>query len=133
MTRSTRSSRSSPTATAIRPLPVLNLVAVSRLRRVAQKAGLSEVVAMGGKLRVAPAELADSLQVRMQRLYPGARLFTEAKALSVPMLVGIANPQNTDAELIDWVAGLLAALFPAPSRNCPPLRWLRTAARSQLG
>jgi transcription-repair coupling factor (superfamily II helicase) len=94
------------------PVPVLNIVAVSRLRRLAQKAGLSEVVAMGGKLRVAPAELADSLQVRMQRLYPGARQFVEAKALSVPMLVGIANPQNTDDELIEWVAGLLGALFP---------------------
>ena len=97
------------------PVPVQNLVAVSRLRRLAQKAGLSEVVAMGGKLRVAPAELPDSIQVRMQRLYPGARQFTEAKALSVPMLVGIANPQHTDDELIDWVTGLLTALFPAPA------------------
>ncbi len=51
----------------------------------------------------------------MQRLYPGARQFTEAKALSVPMLVGIANPQHTDDELIDWVTGLLTALFPAPA------------------
>jgi hypothetical protein len=39
---------------------VVNLIAVSRLRRAAVKAGLSEVVAMGTNLRVAPGALADS-------------------------------------------------------------------------
>jgi len=94
------------------PEQVKNLVAVSRLRRVAQKAGLSDVVAMGGNLRIAPAELPDSLQVRLQRLYPGARLFAQAKAISVPLFAGIPNPQHTDSELIEWVTGLLAAIFP---------------------
>jgi transcription-repair coupling factor (superfamily II helicase) len=91
------------------PLQVANLVAVSRLRRRAQKAGLSDVVAMGGNLRIAPAELPDSLQVRLQRLYPGARIFAQQKALSVPM-----PGDPTDAELIGWVTGLLDAMFPAP-------------------
>ncbi len=96
------------------PAQVQNLVAVSRLRRLAQKAGLSDVVAMGGNLRIAPAELPDSLQVRLQRLYPGARLFEQAKAISVPLFAGIPNPSHTDAELIAWVTGLLAAIFPPP-------------------
>ncbi|HEV7741770.1 MAG TPA: transcription-repair coupling factor [Pseudolysinimonas sp.] len=91
------------------PLQVQNLVAVSRLRRRAQKAGLSDVVAMGGNLRVAPAELPDSIQVRLQRLYPGARLFAQQKAISIPM-----PPDPSDAELIAWVTGLLDAIFPAP-------------------
>ena len=95
------------------PEQVQNLVAISRLRRIAQKAGLSDVVAMGGNLRVAPAELPDSIQVRLQRLYPGARLFAQANAMSVPLFAGLANADHTDAELIDWVAGLLAAIFPA--------------------
>src|SRR5690554_6062410 len=54
------------------PLQVANLVAVSRLRRVAQKAGLSDVVSAAGKLRVVGAELPDSLQVRLARMYPGS-------------------------------------------------------------
>ena len=89
------------------PLQVQNLVAVSRLRRRAQKAGLSDVVAMGGNLRIAPADLADSIQVRLQRLYPGARLFAAQKAVSVPM------PHDLDdAALVEWVSGLLTAIFP---------------------
>jgi len=96
------------------PAQVQNLVAISRLRRIAQKAGLSDVVAMGGNLRVAPAELPDSIQVRLQRLYPGARLFAQAKAISVPLFAGLANPEHTDPELIEWVSGLLAAIFPVP-------------------
>jgi transcription-repair coupling factor (superfamily II helicase) len=96
------------------PAQVQNLIAVSRLRRLAQKAGLSDVVAMGGNLRVAPAELPDSIQVRLQRLYPGARLFAQQKAVSIPILAGVTNPEGTDAELIAWLAGLLEAIFPAP-------------------
>ena len=88
------------------PEAVQNLVAISRLRRVAVKAGLSDVVAVGGNLRVAPAELPDSKQLRLKRMYPGARLFAQAKALSIPL------PENTtDQELIAWVGGVLGALF----------------------
>ena len=112
------------------PVPVLNLVAVSRLRRLAQKAGLSEVVAMGGNLRVAPAELPDSMQVRLQRLYPGARLFVEAKALSVPMLAGIANPQDTDAGTDRLGGGSAGGAVPVPApATAGATRWLRSAAR----
>jgi transcription-repair coupling factor (superfamily II helicase) len=91
------------------PAQVTMLIAVSRLRRAAQKAGLAEVVAMGDKLRVAPANLPDSLQVRLQRMYPGSRYFAQANAMSVPL-----PAEATDAALVEWVTALLAALFPAP-------------------
>ena len=95
------------------PAPVETLLAVSRLRRQAQRAGLSEVVAAAGRLRVAPADLPDSLQVRLQRLYPGAKLFTggsaaQSRSASIPMPEGVA-----DAELVAWVGALLGAIFPA--------------------
>ena len=96
------------------PEQVVNLVAVSRLRRLAVKAGLSDVVAMGGNLRIAPADLADSIQVRLQRLYPGARLFAQAKAISVPL-----PGELTDAELVAWVTQLLLAIFPVPVAAAP--------------
>jgi transcription-repair coupling factor (superfamily II helicase) len=88
------------------PDSVTNLVAISRLRRQAIKAGLSDVVAVGGNLRIAPAELPDSKQLRLQRMYPGARQFAAAKALSIPL-----PSSGSDADLIAWVGGVLTALF----------------------
>ena len=90
------------------PEQVANLIAVSRLRRMAQKSGLSEVVVMGDKLRVAPANLADSIQVRLQRMYPGARYHAAAAAVLVPL-----PEQPTDTQLIAWTTGLLVAIFGA--------------------
>ncbi|MET4780774.1 transcription-repair coupling factor [Glaciihabitans sp. UYNi722] len=94
------------------PSQVLNLIAVSRLRRMAQKAGLSEVVTAGGNLRVASMELADSIQVRLQRMFPGARYFGQTKSVSVPMpsRQGILL---ADADLIEWTGQLLVAIFGA--------------------
>jgi len=92
------------------PAQVATLVAVSRLRRQAQKAGLSDVVATGGKLRVAPAELPDSRQVRLARMYPGARVLAQARALLVPL-----PDDAADDELVAWVAQLLAAIIPEPA------------------
>ncbi|HEX4444890.1 MAG TPA: transcription-repair coupling factor [Galbitalea sp.] len=95
------------------PAAVVNLIAVSRLRRAAVKAGLSEVVAMGTNLRLAPANLADSVQVRLQRMYPGAKYFAAANALSVPM-PRINGEPPADGDLIEWASTLLVAIFPAP-------------------
>ena len=101
------------------PTPVQNLIAVSRLRWQAQQAGLSEVVAMGSNLRVAPADLPDSIQVRLQRMYPGARYVSTTGAITVPMPRehGVAPD---DAALISWTGSLLTALFPKPVDSVVP-------------
>ncbi|MDO9396367.1 MAG: transcription-repair coupling factor [Herbiconiux sp.] len=96
------------------PVPVQNLLAVSRLRRLAQKASLSEVVTMGSNLRVAPADLPDSKQVRLQRMYPGSKYFAQTNAVSVPLPVVDGVPL-ADADLIAWVQNLLDAVF-APAK-----------------
>ena len=102
------------------PVQVQNLIAVSKLRRMAQKAGLSEVVVVGSNLRVVGSDLADSVQVRLQRMYPGARYLRAAKAVMAPM----PNLQDTDdAALLAWTSQLLVAIFgaevltPAPSQS----------------
>ena len=90
------------------------LVAVARLRRRAARAGLADVVAMGQNLRLAPVSLPDSLQVRLKRLYPNAKLLAAGEALVVPM----PRPHGealADADLIAWVGQLLTALFPEPA------------------
>ncbi|MGY1550764.1 transcription-repair coupling factor [Microbacterium sp. A588] len=88
------------------PEEVEGLFAVARLRRRAAAAGLSDVVVMGSNLRVAPAHLADSMQVRLQRLYPKAKLVAGGEAVVVPM--------PADIDILGWVAQLITALFPEP-------------------
>ncbi|MFG6502679.1 transcription-repair coupling factor [Microbacterium sp. P05] len=89
------------------PAEVDGLIAVARLRRRAAQAGLSDVVAMGPNLRVAPAQLADSMRVRLQRLYPKAKLVSGGDAMVVPL-----PGEIDDAALISWVRQLLDQLFP---------------------
>ena len=84
------------------PEAVKHLVAVSRLRRVAQLAGLSDVVAMGPKLRIAPANLPDSRRVRLERLYPGAKHFAQNDVILVPFPTP-GGELPDDADLIEWV------------------------------
>ncbi|MDQ0644831.1 transcription-repair coupling factor [Microbacterium murale] len=95
------------------PEEVDGLFAIARLRRRAAKAGLKDVVAMGSNLRVAPARLEDSMKVRLQRLYPAAKLVGGGEALVVP-LPRPSGEAPTDAGLLEWVAQLFTALFPEP-------------------
>ncbi|WP_336645954.1 transcription-repair coupling factor [Microbacterium sp. USHLN186] len=88
------------------PDEVTTLVQVARLRRRAARAGLSDVVAMGSNLRIAPARFEDSMKVRLQRLYPKAKLVGGGEALVVPM--------PTETDLLEWVGNLFTAMFPEP-------------------
>ncbi|MFT4124007.1 MAG: transcription-repair coupling factor [Microbacteriaceae bacterium] len=94
------------------PPETVNLVAVSRLRRMAVKAGLSEVVATGSSLRVAGVALPDSMQVRLGRMHPGACWLQAARAASVPLPSKNGQPYP-DPELIEWAAQLLVAVWGA--------------------
>ncbi|WP_251856475.1 transcription-repair coupling factor [Herbiconiux sp. L3-i23] len=92
------------------PAEVLALMSVSRLRRLAQKAGLSEVVIVGPNLRVSPAELADSRQIRLQRMYPKSRILQQSGTALIPVPVINGEPP-ADEDLIGWVRDLLEAIF----------------------
>ncbi len=62
-----------------------------------------------GNLRIVAAELADSIQVRLQRMYPGARYLAQTRTVMLPL------PElESDAALIEWVTTLLGAIYPAP-------------------
>ena len=99
------------------PAPAQHLLAVSRLRRRAQLAGLSEVVVMADRLRIAPLELPDSRQVRLARLYRGARYIAAQRVVLVPLpevgraVLGTAAQRPDDADLIAWVADLFDAIL----------------------
>ncbi|UOQ88527.1 transcription-repair coupling factor [Agromyces endophyticus] len=97
------------------PESVEHLVAVSRLRRQAQLAGLGEVIATGSKLRIGPAQIPDSRRVRLERMYPGAKHFAQNDVILVPWPTPGGEPPG-DADLIEWVSRLIANIFePAPA------------------
>ncbi|TDW30794.1 transcription-repair coupling factor [Cryobacterium psychrophilum] len=106
------------------PTSVQNLVAVSRLRWHAQQAGLSEVVAMGSNLRLTSADLADSIQIRLRRMYPGAKYTPTNGALIVPLPRTSTDARTSepvdDAALIEWTDALLGAIFPRPVETVVP-------------
>lgn len=105
------------------PREVEGLIAVARLRRRAARAGLADVVAMGPNLRLAPANLPDSLRVRLQRLHPKAKIVAGGEALVVPLPTA-----DSDGSLIAWVAQLLDQLFPEPVAADTPEREPATAS-----
>ncbi|MGK3950784.1 transcription-repair coupling factor [Microbacterium sp. I2] len=93
------------------PAELEGLLAVARLRRRAGRAGLADVVAMGPNLRIAPANLPDSMRVRLQRLYPKAKLMSGGEAVVVPLPTA-GGERVSDADLIAWVGQLLDQLWP---------------------
>ena len=120
------------------PAETEGLLAVARLRRRAAQAGLADVVAMGPNLRIAPANLADSMRVRLQRLYPAAKVLAGGEAIVIPM-PRAGDERVSDADLIAWVRQLLDQLFPAPvarrsrRRRPPESRPLRGARTTDPG
>ncbi|RLK48983.1 transcription-repair coupling factor [Microbacterium telephonicum] len=96
------------------PREVEGLFAIARLRRRAARSQLSDVVAMGPNLRIAPAHLPDSLRVRLQRLHPKAKVLAGGDAMIVPLPSAGGEPL-ADADLMAWTAQLLDQIFPLPA------------------
>ena len=74
-------------------------------------------------LGYAPLELPDSVQVRLARLYKGARYLAPQRVALVPLpevghaVLGQAAARPADADLIRWVAELFDAILPSPPRG----------------
>jgi transcription-repair coupling factor (superfamily II helicase) len=111
------------------PEPVINLLAVARLRSKARHAGLTDITLQGNHIRFAPAELPESRQVRVQRLYPRTILKSAVRTMLVPVpkaqpagdrgagLTAIGARSLRDAELLAWCEELVEAVFGGlPSR-----------------
>src|ERR1035437_8332266 len=67
------------------PEPVLNLLAVARLRAEARRAGLTDITQQGTYIRFSPVTLPDSRQVRVERLYPKTVLKPAVRSMLVPV------------------------------------------------
>ncbi|MCW5951843.1 MAG: transcription-repair coupling factor, partial [Propionibacteriaceae bacterium] len=55
------------------PAPVQALLAVAAFRLEARRRGVTEVIQAGTNIRFAPADLPESIQLRLARVYPGAQ------------------------------------------------------------
>ena len=96
------------------PEPVETLLAVARLRVLARRAGLTEIVAQGSGVRFQPVELPESAQMRLIRLYPNTLIKGAVNTIVVPRpktaLVGGQPVRGTD--LLDWVTEFIHATLP---------------------
>ena len=101
------------------PAPVAALLAVAAFRMDARRRGVHEVVANGAMIRFAPADLPDSAQLRLNRLYPGSQVRKASSYILVPrpMTRPIGGQPVTDAALLAWAAKVLSDVFgPVGSR-----------------
>jgi transcription-repair coupling factor (superfamily II helicase) len=111
------------------PQPVLNLLAVARLRARARRAGLTDITQQGNHIRFSPVELPESREVRVQRLYPRTLLKPAVRTMLVPVpradgartgsgrsaparsAVSLGAPPLRDQELLAWCEELIDAVF----------------------
>ena len=95
------------------PDPVENLFGVTRFRMLCRSVGITEVLSAGTMIRFSPAVLADSREMRRQRLYPGSRVNRQTLQLFVPrpMTAPIAGQPIKDGPLLEWATQVVTALF----------------------
>ena len=102
------------------PETAQRLVAVARLRLLCRAAGITEVsAASAATVRLAPITLPDSAQVRLARMYPGARYRATTSTVQVPIprAGGVGAPRIRDVELVEMVADLVSALVGQPGQS----------------
>jgi transcription-repair coupling factor (superfamily II helicase) len=111
------------------PTPVVNLLAVARLRARARRAGLTDIAQQGNHVRFSPVELPESREVRVQRLYPRTLLKPTVRTMLVPVpkadgaqagsprsvparsIVSLGAPPLRDQELLAWCEDLIEAVL----------------------
>ncbi len=110
------------------PQPVLNLLAVARLRARARRAGLTDIGQQGSQIRFSPVELPESREVRVQRLYPRTLLKPAVRTMLVPVPkadgaqasagraaparpVSLGAPPLRDQDLLAWCEELIEAVL----------------------
>jgi transcription-repair coupling factor (superfamily II helicase) len=95
-----------------------NLIAVARFKVHARAAGLSDVALQGNFIKFAPADLPESRQMRLNRMYPGAMVKPALNAVLIPKpkTARIGGRDLADAEVLTWAQGVLEAIFePVPA------------------
>jgi transcription-repair coupling factor (superfamily II helicase) len=97
------------------PTPVLNLLAVARFRAAMRALGVTEVSMQGRAIRVSPAPLRESQQLKLARLSDGAtyKQAVETISLKVPLASDRRTPLR-DMALLEHLHALLTQVLAQP-------------------
>ena len=89
------------------------LLAVARFRLLARSKGITEIIMAGTAVRFSPADLPDSKQLRLNRLYPGSQIRKAAGHVLIPrpMTRPIAGQPIVDLPLLEWASTVLNDIF----------------------
>ncbi|MDO5754526.1 transcription-repair coupling factor [Arthrobacter sp.] len=95
------------------PPPAVNLIAVAHFKVLARAAGLTDVALQGNFIKFAPAELPESKEMRLTRMYPGSLVKPALNAVLIPKpkTARIGGRDLADAEVLKWAQGVLEAIF----------------------
>jgi transcription-repair coupling factor (superfamily II helicase) len=102
------------------PTAVSELIAVASLRIFARSLGVTEIALSGKNLRIAPVDLPESAQIKLNRLYPGS-IYKNAT-----QTVLVARPQSPnwiqagqvgDTSTLAWVDSILKNLIKPLTRD----------------
>lgn len=95
------------------PLPVQNLVAVARFRVGARQVGLTDVALQGNFIKFAPANLPESKQMRLARMYPGSSVKPALNAVLIPKpkTSRIGGRDLADEAILQWAQQVIDAIF----------------------
>ena len=85
------------------------LFAIARLRAKARKLGIAEIATQGGRVRVRPLNLPESLQSRMERIYKGCqyRPVTSTLLVPAPFAGSLGSGPMDSGQMVEWVDQLL--------------------------
>ncbi len=97
------------------PAPVVNLIAVARFRVGARAAGLTDVALQGNFVKFAPADLPESKEMRLKRMYPGSSVKPAMNAALIPKpkTAPVGGRDLADAEILSWAQNVIDAVFAA--------------------
>ena len=105
------------------PTPVKNLLDVARLRILARASGLSDVATQGTMIRFAPADLPESREMRLKRMYQGAQIKaipgTDRHMVLIPKpkTDRIGGKDLVDEAILAWAREALDSIFPVAQQN----------------
>jgi len=95
------------------PVEAENLMAVAHLRTLAKSFGLTEVVLQGKFLRISPVVLPDSLQMRLNRVYPGSLVKAATQSIMVAKTAAPTwgkEQESDDMATLNWALEVLQTI-----------------------